>query len=134
MLKNYLKVLNQTPVSGVENRMKHKTCEIKKFLIEQKCLIEANDSEFIHDIACFSEVGYSMRQEISEPLVRTIQLDNGNVFDFSLSPYHPTVQFPFDIICIRKNKEEFDDIVFIFDIGGCINGIKSEYKSDIYCG
>jgi len=112
--------------------------EIKKFLIEQNCLDESNDSELIDDIACFSEVGYSMRQVIREPLVTTIHLDNGNIYDFSLTAFN-SVPFPYDVICIRKiNDEEFNDIVFIFDIailiGGCINDVKVEYKGERYYG
>ena len=131
--KELFDVIKSSPISGVEKRINYKIAELKKFLIEQNCLDEANDSELIHDIACFSEVGYSMRQQISKPLVTTIKLDNGNMYDFSLSPHHPNVPFPFDVICIRKINE-FSDIVFIFNIitliGGTINGNISEYKSE----
>ena len=133
--KKLFDIIKSSPIPGVEKRINYKIDELKKFLIEQNCLDEANDSELIHDIACFSEVGYSMRQQISKPLVTTIKLDNENIYDFSLSPRHPNVPFPFDVICIRKNNEEFNDIVFIFDIatliGGNINGNIAEYKSKI---
>ena len=130
--KKLFNIIESNPKPGVEKRMKHKRGEIKKFLIEQNCLEEANDEELMHDIACLSEVGYSMRQRISEPLITTIQLDNGNIYDFSIIPFN-SVPFPYDVICIGKNRdEEFIDIVFIFDIatliGGCINGVKAEYK------
>ena len=129
--------IKSNPNPGVEKRMRHKRGEIKKFLIEQN-LDESNDSELIHDIACFSEVGYSMRQSIFEPLVTTIHLDNGNIYDFSLTAFN-SVPFPYDVICIRKiNDEEFNDIVFIFDIailiGGLINDVKVEYKGERYYG
>ena len=135
--KKLFEIINSNPNPGVEKRMKHKRGEIKKFLFEQN-LDESNDSELIHDIACFSEVGYSMRQAISEPLVTTIHLDNGNIYDFSLTAFN-SVPFPYDVICIRKNNyEEFNDIVFIFDIailiGGCINDVKVEYKGERYYG
>lgn len=135
--KKLFEIINSNPNPGVEKRMKHKRGEIKKFLIEQN-LDESNDSELIHDIACFSEVGYSMRQAISEPLVTTIHLDNGNIYDFSLTAFN-SVPFPYDVICIRKNNdEENNDIVFIFDIviliGGCINDVKVEYKGERYYG
>lgn len=135
--KKLFYIIKSNPISGVEQRMKHKRCEIKKFLIEQNCLDESNDSELIHDIACFSEVGYSMRQQISEPLVTNIQLDNGNRYDFSLTAFN-SVPFPYDVICIRRDREEDKDIVFIFDIatliGGSINDIKVEFKADRYYG
>ena len=76
-----------------------------------------------------------MRQAISEPLVTTIHLDNGNIYDFSLTAFN-SVPFPYDVICIRKNNdEENNDIVFIFDIviliGGCINDVmvKKEFQN-----
>ena len=76
-----------------------------------------------------------MRQQISKPLITVIKLDNGDMYDFSLSPRHPNVPFPFDVICIRKSNE-FSDIVFIFNIitliGGTINGNIAEYKSERY--
>jgi hypothetical protein len=135
--KKLFEIIKSNPNPGVEKRMKHKRVEIKKFLIEQN-LDESNDSELIHDIACFSEVGYSMRQIIVEPLVTTIHLDNGNIYDFSLTAFN-SVPFPYDVICIRKNNDgEFNDIVFIFDIailiGGCINNFKVEYKGERYYG
>jgi hypothetical protein len=135
--KKLFDVIKSNPKPGVEKRMNHKRGEIKKFLIEQN-LDESNDSELIHDIACFSEVGYSMRQAISEPLVTTIHLDNGNKYDFSLTPFN-MVLYPYDVICIRQNKdEEFNDIIFIFDIdiliGGVINDVKVEYKGERYYG
>jgi hypothetical protein len=83
-----IQIIKLSPIPGVEKRMNHKRGEIKKFLIEQNCLDESNDSELIHDIACFSEVGYSMRQSISGPLVTTIHLDNGNIYDFSLTAFN----------------------------------------------
>ena len=132
--KELFDVIKSNPIPGVEKRMKHKRGEIKKFLIEQ-CLDESNDSELINDIACFSEVGYSMRQQISRPLVTCIELDNGNKYKFSLSPFN-TRLYPFDVICIRK--EMTTDIIFIFDIdiliGGVINDVKVEYKADRYYG
>jgi len=135
--KELFDVIKSKPIPGVEKRMNHKRGEIKKFLIEQN-LDESNDSELIHDIACFSEVGYSMRQVISEPLVTTIELDNGNKYDFSLTPFN-MVLYPYDVICIRQNKDEkFNDIIFIFDIailiGGVINDVKVEYKGERYYG
>ena len=142
--KKLFDIIKSNPISGVEQRMKHKRGEIKKFLIEQNCLDESNDSELIHDIACFSEVGYSMRQQISEPLVTNIQLDNGNRYDFSITAFN-SVLFPYDVICIRRDRDrdrdrdeddEDKDIVFIFDIatliGGCINDIKVEFKAVRY--
>lgn len=135
--KELFDIIKSSPIPGVEKRMNHKRGEIKKFLIEQNCLDEANDSELIHDIACFSEVGYSMRQQISKPLVTAIQLDNGNRYDFSITPFNLISDpFPYDLICIRRDREEDKDIVFIFDIailiGGCINDIKVEYKGERY--
>jgi hypothetical protein len=135
--KELFDVIKSKPIPGVKKRMNHKRDEIKKFLIEQN-LDESNDSELIHDIACFSEVGYSMRQVISEPLVTTIELDNGNKYDFSLTPFN-MVLYPYDVICIRQNNnEEFNDIIFIFDIdiliGGVINDVKVEYKAERYYG
>jgi hypothetical protein len=135
--KELFDVIKSKPIPGVKKRMNHKRDEIKKFLIEQN-LDESNDSELIHDIACFSEVGYSMRQVISEPLVTTIKLDNGNKYDFSLTPFN-MVLYPYDVICIRQNNnEEFNDIIFIFDIdiliGGVINDVKVEYKAERYYG
>jgi hypothetical protein len=133
--KKLFDIIKSNPIPGVEKRMNHKKGEIKKFLIEQNCLDEANDQELIYDIACFSEVGYSMRQQISGPLVTNIQLDNGNKYDFSITPFN-SVLFPYDVICIRRDREEDKDIIFIFDIailiGGCINDIKVEYKGERY--
>jgi len=137
--KKLFESVKSTPKPGVEKRMKHKIEELKKFLIEQNCLNESNDSELLHDIACFSEVGYSMRQQILEPLITTIQLENGNIYDFSIIAFN-SVLFPFDVICIRKEvkEEDYNDIVFIYDIatliGGCINDIKLEYKGIRYYG
>ena len=136
--KKLFDIIKSSPIPGVEKRINYKIGEIKKFLIEQNCLDEANDSELIHDIACFSEVGYSMRQQISKPLVTAIKLDNGNMYDFSITAFN-SVPFPYDLICIRRDREEEDkDIVFIFDIailiGGCIYDIKVEYKSERYYG
>ena len=122
------------PIPGVEKRIHYKIKEIKKFLNEQN-LNESFNSEFINDIACFSEVGYTMRKQIEEQLITTIKLDNGDKYDFSLSPFNPKVPYPFDVICIRSYKT-VNDIIFIFDIatliGGCINGIKVEYNSEKY--
>jgi len=135
--KKLFDVIKKSPIPGVEKRMKHKIGELKKFLIEQDCLNESNDSELLDDIACFSEVGYSMRKDIYVPLVTTIKLDNGKMYDFSLSSFNPSTPYPFDVICIRKYEEE-KDIVFIFDIatliGGVVNDIKVEYKSEMYYG
>lgn len=135
-VKKLFDVIKESPIPGVEKRMRHKIGELKKFLIEQDCLNESNDSEFLDDIACLSEVGYSMRKDISEPLVTTIQLDNGNVYDFSLIAFN-SVLYPYDVICIRRHEKE-NDIVFIFDIailiGGVINDIKVEYKGARYYG
>jgi hypothetical protein len=132
-VKKLFDVIKKSPIPGVEKRMKHKICELKKFLIEQGCLNESNDSELLDDIACFSEVGYGMRKDISEPLVTTIKLDNGKFYDFSLSAFNSAVPYPFDVICIRRHEED-KDIVFIFDIailiGGVINNVKVEYKSE----
>jgi len=134
--KKLFDVIKKSPIPGVEKRMKHKIGELKKFLIEQGYSNESNDSEFLHNIACFSEVGYSMRKDISEALVTTIKLDNGNVYDFSISAFNMVI-YPFDVICIRRHEEE-KDIVFIFDIatliGGVINDIKVEFKSERYYG
>jgi hypothetical protein len=136
--KKLFDVIKSNPISGVEKRMKHKRREIKKFLIEQNCLDEANDLELIHDIACLSEVGYSMRQQISEPLVTNIKLDNGNRYDFSITAFNSSIPFPYDLICIRIDREEDKDIIFIFDIsiliGGCINDEKVEFKGERYYG
>jgi hypothetical protein len=134
--KELFDVIKKSPIPGVEKRMKHKIGELKKFLIEQDCLNESNDSEFLDDIACFSEVGYSMRNAIPEPLVTNIKLDNGKVYDFSISAFNMVI-YPFDLICIRSHEKE-KDIVFIFDlailIGGVINDIKVEYKGERYYG
>jgi hypothetical protein len=134
--KKLFKNIKSSPIPGVEKRIQYKIKELKKFLIEQN-LNESNNSEFINDIACFSEVGYSMRQQISEQLITTITLDNGDKYDFSISPIDPKVPYPFDVICIRSYKT-VNDIIFIFDIanliGGCINGIKVEYNSEKYNG
>jgi hypothetical protein len=134
--KELFDVIKKSPIPGVEKRMKHKIGELKKFLIEQDCLNESNDSEFLYDIACFSEVGYSMRNAISEPLVTNIKLDNGKVYDFSISAFNMVI-YPFDLICIRSHEKE-KDIVFIFDlailIGGVINDIKVSYKGERYYG
>jgi hypothetical protein len=132
--KELFNVIKSNPIPGVKKRINNKRGEIKKFLTEQN-LDESNDSELINDIACFSEVGYSMRQTLSEPLVTTIHLDNGNIYDFSVSAFNYSVPFPYDLICVRKNSE-FNDIVFIFDIdiliGGVINDVKVEYKGERY--
>jgi len=134
--KELFDVIKKSPIPGVEKRMKHKIGELKKFLIEQDCLNESNDSEFLYDIACFSEVGYSMRNAIPEPLVTNIKLDNGKVYDFSISAFNMVI-YPFDLICIRSHEKE-KDIVFIFDlailIGGVINDIKVSYKGERYYG
>ena len=75
-----------------------------------------------------------MRQD--GPLVTTIKLDNGNMYDFSLSAFRGSV-YPYDAICIRSHQFK-DDIIFIFDIdiliGGMINDVKVEYKADRYIG
>ena len=135
--KKLFDVIKKSPIPCVEKRMKHKIGELKKFLIEQGYSNESNDSEFLHDIACFSEVGYSMRNNIYVPLVTTIKLDNGKMYDFSLSAYNSLTPYPYDLICIRKHEED-KDIVFIFDIatliGGVINDIKVEFKSEKYYG
>ena len=132
--KKLFDVIKKSPIKGVEKRMNHKIGELKKFLIEQGYSNESNDSEFLHDVACFSEVGYTMRQD--GPLVTTIKLDNGNMYDFSLSAFRGSV-YPYDVICIRSHQIK-DDIIFIFDIdiliGGMINDVKVEYKSDRYLG
>lgn len=122
------------PLPGVEKRMNHKIGELKKFLIEQNYENESNDTEFIHDVACLSEVGYSMRKD--GPLVTTIKLDNGCEYDFSLSAFNGSI-YPYDVICIRSHQFE-DHIVFIFDIdiliGAHINGVPVEYKAERYYG
>lgn len=135
--KKLFDVIKKSPIKGVEKRMNHKIGELKKFLIEQGYSNESNDSEFLHDIACFSEVGYSMRNNIYVPLVTTIKLDNGKMYDFSLSAYNSLTPYPYDLICIRRHEEEEDkDIVFIFDIatliGGVINDVKVEFKGEKY--
>ena len=133
--KLFDKVKNSPISVGVEKRIKYKIGELKKFLIEQNYENESNDHEFLLDIACLSEVGYSMRQQISEPLVTTIKLDNGCEYGFSISPFKGTV-FPYDVICIGIENE--DHIIFIFDIeiliGGHINGVPVEYKAKRYYG
>ena len=132
--KQLFEIIKSDPLPGVEKRMNHKIGELKKFLIEQNLENESNDSEFLHDVACFSEVGYSMRQD--GPLVTTIKLDNGNMYDFSLSTFRGSI-YPYDVICIRSHQFK-DDIIFIFDIdiliGGMINDVKVEYKADRYLG
>ena len=132
--KKLFEIIKSDPLHGVEKRMNHKIGELKKFLIEQNYENESNDSEFLHDVACFSEVGYSMRQD--RPLVTTLKLDNGNMYDFSLSAFRGSI-YPYDVICIRSHQFN-DDIIFIFDIailiGGMINDVKVEYKSDRYLG
>ena len=128
--------IKTNPIHGVEKRIKHKTGQLQKFLIEQNYENESNDSELIHDVACLSEVGYSMRQVIREPLVTTIKLDSGCEYDFSLSPFNGSL-FPYDVICISTEKYG-DHIVFIFDIailiGGHINGVHVEYTAERYYG
>jgi hypothetical protein len=131
--KLFDKVKNSPISVGVEKRIKYKIEELKKFLIEQNYENESNDHEFLLDVACLSEVGYSMRQQISEPLVTTIKVDNGCEYGFSISPFKGTV-FPYDVISIGIENE--DHIIFIFDIeiliGGHINGVPVEYKSKRY--
>jgi len=132
--KLFDKIKNSQQISvGVEKRIKHKIGELKKFLIEQNYENESNDHEFLLDVACLSEVGYSMRQQISEPLVTSIKVDNGCEYGFSLSPGS---LFPYDVICIGIENE--DHIIFIFDIdiliGGHINGVPVEYKAERYYG
>jgi hypothetical protein len=133
--KLFLKIKRE-PIPGVKKRIEHKMGELRKFLIEQNYEIESNDSELIHDVACLSEVGYSMRQDIREPLVTTIKLDNGFEYGFSLSPFKRCL-FPYDVICISTEKYG-DHIVFIFDIeiliGGHINGVPVEYTAERYYG
>ena len=132
--KQLFEIIKSDPLPGVEKRMNHKIGELKKFLIKQNYSNESNDSQFLHDVACFSEVGSIMRQD--GPLVTTIKLDNGNMYDFSLSAFRGSV-YPYDVICIRSHQIK-DDIIFIFDIdiliGGVINDVKVEYKSDRYLG
>jgi len=132
--KLFDKVKNSQQISvGVEKRIKHKIGELKKFLIEQNYENESNDHEFLLDVACLSEVGYSMRQQISQPLVTSIKIDNGCEYGFSLSPFKGNL-FPYDVICIGIENE--DHIIFIFDIdiliGGHINGVPVEYKAERY--
>ncbi len=134
--KLFDKVKNSQQISvGVEKRIKHKIGELKKFLIEQNYENESNDHEFLLDVACLSEVGYSMRQQISQPLVTSIKIDNGCEYGFSLSPFKGNL-FPYDVICIGIENE--DHIIFIFDIdiliGGHINGVPVEYKAERYYG
>jgi hypothetical protein len=133
--RNLFVNIKNKPISGVEKRIKHKEREMQKFLIEQN-LDESNDLELIHDVACLSEVGYSMRHDIQEPFVTNIKSDNGFEYDFSLSPFNGTL-FPFDVICIGIEKNE-DHVVFIFDIdtfiGAHINGVPVEYKGVRYYG
>ena len=128
--KLFDKVKNSPISVGVEKRIKYKIEQLKKFLIEQNYENESNDHEFLLDVACLSEVGYSLRQQISEPLVTTIKVDNGCEYGFSISPFKGTV-FPYDVISIGIEYE--DHIIFIFDIeiliGGHINGVPVEYKS-----
>jgi len=128
--------INTNPIPGVKKRIEHKMGELRKFLIEQNYEIESNDSELIHDVACLSEVGYSMRQDIREPLVTTIKLHNDFEYGFSLSPFNGSL-FPYDVICISTEKYG-DHIVFIFDIailiGGHINGVPVEYTAERYYG
>ena len=77
-----------------------------------------------------------MRQDLDEPLVTTLKLDNGFEYGFSLSPFNGTL-FPYDVICISTEKYG-DHIVFIFDIailiGAHINGVPVEYKGQRYYG
>jgi len=126
--KKLFEAIKAKPIPGVEKRIKFKIEELKNFLVKQGLLEESNNLEFIDDIACFSEVGYSMRNVISEPLITTIELHNGDTYNFSISPYNQKVPYPYDLICIGNEKY---DITFIFDIelfaGAHINGVPVDY-------
>jgi hypothetical protein len=126
--KKLFEAIKTRPIPGVEKRKKLKIEQLKNFLVKKGLLEESNNLKFIDDIACFSEVGYSMRKIISEPLITTIELDNGDTYNFSISPYNEEVPYPYDLICISNKKY---DITFIFDIelfaGAHINGVPVDY-------
>lgn len=65
-----------------------------------------------------------MRKIIYGPLKTTIELDNGDKNDFSISPYNNKIPYPYVLICIQNHKY---DIIFIFDVelfsGAHVNGV-----------